>query len=209
MASEPRSGSRDLEAPKGAPTAPRRRSRPSTGLLSFYDRLRARVLDAAERRGHKLGKPTVEALLLVPDIFVLLVRLSLDKEVPAGARSLIAGALAYFVLPIDLFPEAVFGAPGYLEDLVLASAVLAQAFGGELEPYARKYWNGRQDLRQVLFDITDSAQNLLGRDLQARLRRTLARRGVELERADAPPRDAGDGRPRRSVRGGADPETGP
>ncbi|MCB1007832.1 MAG: DUF1232 domain-containing protein [Acidobacteria bacterium] len=184
----------------------KRPPRPSAGLLSFYDRLRARVLDAVESKGHKLGKPTVEALLLVPDVFVLLVRLSLDKEVPAGARSLIAGALAYFVLPVDLFPEAVFGAPGYLEDLVIASAVLAQAFGGELEPYARKYWNGSQDLRQVLFDVADSAQNLLGRNLQARLRRTLAKRGIDLDRAReaepaTPPRD-------RSVGAGPDAEPG-
>jgi uncharacterized membrane protein YkvA (DUF1232 family) len=153
---------------------------PSTGLLSFYDRLRERMLDAADRKSHKLGKPAVEALLLVPDVFILLVRLSLDREVPRAARSLIGGALAYFVLPVDLFPEAVLGAPGFLEDLVLASAVLAQAFGGELEPYARKHWNGDQELRQVLHDVADSAQNLLGRNLHLRLKRTLARRGVKL-----------------------------
>ena len=187
MKPEPRAEN-DRRLQPSAPSQIARRpdpSGPSTGLLSFYDRLRRRMMNAAERRGHRLGKPAVEALLLVPDVFILLVRLSLDKEVPAGARGLIAGALAYFVLPFDLFPEAVFGAAGYLEDLVLASAVLAQAFGGELEPYARKYWSGDLELRKVLHDITDSAQNLLGRNLYARLRRTLARRGIDLDRADA------------------------
>lgn len=174
------SGARESPAP-----ADREGGGPSTGLLSFYDRLRQRMLDAADRKSHKLGKPAVEALLLVPDVFILLVRLSLDREVPRAARSLIGGALAYFVLPVDLFPEAVLGAPGFLEDLVLASAVLAQAFGGELEPYARKHWNGDQELRQVLHDVADSAQNLLGRNLHLRLKRTLARRGVDLDRAAA------------------------
>lgn len=186
---EPEQGlERDSERGSKEVAARTRRDRrvgPSTGLLSYYDRLRRRMMNAAERKNHRLGKPAVEALLLVPDVFILLVRLSLDKEVPAGARGLIAGALAYFVLPLDLFPEAVFGAAGYLEDLVLASAVLAQAFGGELEPYARKYWSGDQELRKVLHDIADSAQNLLGRNLYARLRRTLARRGIDLDRADA------------------------
>jgi uncharacterized membrane protein YkvA (DUF1232 family) len=140
------------------------------------------MLDAADRQSHRLGKPAVEALLLVPDVFILLVRLALDRDVPPAARSLIGGALAYFVLPVDLFPEAVIGAPGFLDDVVLAAAVLSQALGGELEPYARKYWNGDQELRQVLHDIADSAQHLLGRDLYRRLKRTLARRGVHLDR---------------------------
>ena len=170
-------------AAAGSSPAPAHRRRgPSSGLLSFSDRLRARRLDAADRQSHKLGKPVVEALLLAPDVFILLVRLTLDRDVPPAARSLIGGALAYFVLPVDLFPEAVVGAPGFLDDLVLAAAVLSQALGGELEPYARKYWNGDQELRQVLRDISDSAHHLLGRDLYGRLRRTLARRGVGVGR---------------------------
>lgn len=172
----------DAQRASSPPKVPARRRGPSSGLLSFYDRLRARMLDAAGRQSRKLGKPAVEALLLVPDVFILLVRLALDREVPPAARSLIGGALAYFVLPIDLFPEAVVGAPGFLDDLVLASAVLSQALGGELEPYARKYWNGDQELRAVLRDVADSAQHLLGRDLYRRLRATLARRGVDLDR---------------------------
>ena len=158
----------------------RRGPRPGGKLLSFYDRMRSQVLDAAERRNQKLGKPVVEALLLVPDVFVLLVRLMLDKQVPADARALIGGAIAYFVLPLDLFPEAAVGGVGYLDDLVLASAVLSQALGGELEPYAKKYWNGEQELRQVLHDVSKSAGALLGRDLYGRLERALARRGVDV-----------------------------
>lgn len=154
--------------------------RPGGKLLSYYDRMREQVLAAADRRSRKLGKPVVEALLLVPDVFVLLVRLMLDKEVPADARALIGGALAYFILPLDLFPEAAVGGVGYLDDLVLASAVLTQALGGELEPYAKKYWNGEQELRETLHDVTTSASALLGRDLYGRLRKALAKRGVAV-----------------------------
>jgi uncharacterized membrane protein YkvA (DUF1232 family) len=160
--------------------APRRQRRPGGKLLSYYDRLRDQVLDAADRRSHKLGKPVVEALLLVPDVFVLLVRLSLDKDVPAEARALIGGALAYFILPFDLFPEAAVGGVGYLDDVVLAAAVLSQALGGELEPYAQKYWNGERELREVLHDISQSASALLGHSLYGRLRRALKRRGIHV-----------------------------
>ena len=157
---------------------------PSTGLLSFYDRLRERIVEVVERRGGKLPDGVVRLLLLVPDVFILLVRLTLDKEVPGRTRAMIGGALAYFILPFDLLPEALLGPVGYLDDLVLAAAVLAQSFSGDLEPYARKHWSGSEDLRVVLRDITQTAHALLGENLYGRLRRLLKKRGIELK---APP----------------------
>ena len=157
----------------------------SGGLLSFYDRLREKILHTIEkregRRGAKLTEGTVRALLLVPDVFILLVRLALDKNVPGSTRALIGGALAYFILPVDLLPEAILGGAGYLDDLVLATAVLAQAFGGDLEPHARKHWSGSEDLRVVIRDISETAQSLLGQNLYNRLRKLLSRRGIDVE----------------------------
>jgi uncharacterized membrane protein YkvA (DUF1232 family) len=118
--------------------------------------------------------------LLVPDIFLLLARLTVDKEVPAATRAMIGGSLAYFILPIDLLPEALLGPVGYMEDLVLAVAVLAQAFGGDLEPYARKHWTGPEELRIVLHDISTTAERLLGKKLYDRLRKLLGKRGIGL-----------------------------
>jgi len=153
---------------------------PSTGLLSFYDRLRERVIGTVEKRGGRMSEGAVRALLLVPDVFILLVRLTLDKEVPKPARVLVGGALAYFIMPLDLFPEAILGPIGYMDDLVLATAVLAQAFGGDLEPYARKHWSGSEDLRIVLRDISESAHSLLGHNLYEKVKKLLRRRGVKV-----------------------------
>lgn len=153
---------------------------PSGELLAFYDRLRRRALETAAGRGRRLGRPVIEALLLVPDIFVLLVRLLLDPEVPARSRALIGGALAYFLLPVDLLPEALVGFGGFVDDLVIAAAVLSQALGDGLEPFAARYWSGDRKLREVLRDIAASASVLLGRDLYARLRGALAKRGIEV-----------------------------
>jgi uncharacterized membrane protein YkvA (DUF1232 family) len=177
---DPVQAERDSEEALGTGT-----SLPSSGLLSFYDRLREKILHAIEKRsgkpGGKLTDGAVRALLLVPDVFILLVRLALDKEVPGSARAMIGGAIAYFILPIDLLPEAFLGPVGYLDDLVLAVAVLAQAFGGDLEPYARKHWSGAEDLRVVIQDVTSTAQTLLGKNIYDRLRRLLSKRGIELK----------------------------
>jgi uncharacterized membrane protein YkvA (DUF1232 family) len=149
-------------------------------LLSFYDRLRDRVSTRVEGRGGRLGSAASTALLLVPDIFILLLRLSLDREVPAENRRLLGGALLYFLVPLDLFPEMFVGPAGYLDDLVLACVVLAQALGPEVEARAAAHWNGPTELRLALTQIVRSAESLLGGGLYARLRALLARRGLEL-----------------------------
>lgn len=149
-------------------------SLPSTGLLSFYDRLRERVAGSRDSRLR-------EFLLLVPDVFVLLARLSLDPAVPRASRALIGGALAYFVMPLDLMPEGIVGPSGYIEDLVLACAVLAHAFGPELDGLAARHWSGEKRLREVLGDVSRAAEALLGESLYQRVRRLLARRGVDAE----------------------------
>jgi uncharacterized membrane protein YkvA (DUF1232 family) len=154
---------------------------PSKRLLSFYDRLREKILHAVEKRGGKLSENALKALLLVPDVFILLVRLTLDKNVPGSTRAMVGGALAYFVLPADLLPEMILGGAGFLDDLILATAVLSQAFGGELEPYARRHWSGPEDLRVVLRDLSQTAQSLLGQNLYDRLRKLMGRRGIRLD----------------------------
>ncbi|MEM1183359.1 MAG: DUF1232 domain-containing protein, partial [Acidobacteriota bacterium] len=135
---------------------------PSGGLFSFYDGLRDRITGYLSEKGGKLGGPTADALMLVPDVFILLVRLSLDKNVPAASRTLIGSALAYFVLPFDVLPEAIVGPAGYADDLVLALAVLAKAFGRDLEPWSARYWNGSQPLRRVIGDVLGASHHLLG-----------------------------------------------
>jgi uncharacterized membrane protein YkvA (DUF1232 family) len=156
-------------------------------LLSFYDRLRGRIATTLERRGGRIGRPASDALLLVPDVFMLLVRLALDREVPRPTRTLIGGALAYFLLPFDLLPEALVGAAGFVDDLVLATAVLSQVMSADLADRARLYWSGRDDVLRVLQDVAGTAHSLLGEDLHGRLRALLARRGVVMDRAAAGP----------------------
>ena len=154
---------------------------PSKKLLSFYDRLRERILHSVEKRGGKMSENALKALLLVPDVFILLVRLMLDKSVPGSTRAMVGGALAYFVLPADLLPEMILGGAGFMDDLILATAVLSQAFGGDLEPYARRHWSGPEDLRVVLRDISQTAQSLLGQNLYDKLRKLMGRRGIRLD----------------------------
>lgn len=154
---------------------------PSTGLLSFYDHLRDRILEFVDRRGGKLGESTAQALLLVPDIFILMARMALDRDIPASTRTLLASTLAYFVLPMDFLPEALIGPSGFLDDLILGVLVLAQAFGDDLEPFAAKHWSGKGSVRTAIQDVLSTAHSLVGHNMYDRITRFLARRGIELD----------------------------
>jgi len=154
---------------------------PSSGLLSFYDRLRQRVRDYLEERGGEIGARTAGYLLLVPDVLILLARLALDKEVPKQQRALIASALAYFLLPLDFLPEMILGPVGYLDDLVLAAMVLTQVFGDTLEPFTDRHWSGSERLRTVLTDIAQVGDKLVGKDVYGRLLSWMRKKGIDLD----------------------------
>jgi len=155
-------------------------------LLGFYDRVRASVEGYLESRGGRLGKSSAQALLLVPDLLLLLTRLFLDREVPRSSRALIGGALAYFLLPADLAPEIVIGPIGFLDDLIVASTVLGHALGPDLGTYAERYWSGSGRLREVLTDISRTGNQLLGVDLAKRVERLIGRRLLKSDpRPDA------------------------
>ncbi|MDY7091953.1 MAG: YkvA family protein [Acidobacteriota bacterium] len=153
----------------------------SERLLSFYDRLRQRMLDAAEGRAGEKGQRAADLLLVVPDVFLLLVRMVLDREVPRGTRNLIGGALLYFLVPMDLLPEAFMGPLGFTDDLLLAAAVLSAAMGPALEPIAERHWSGRPGVRRALGDAAVSARALLGEPILKRIGRLLERRGIDLD----------------------------
>jgi len=117
-------------------------------------------------------------LLLAPDVFILVARMTLDRRVPSETRALLGGALAYFLLPIDLVPEAFVGLGGFLDDLVISSAVLQRVFDREVEALAEEHWNGSTRLREVLTSVATNTDDVLsGRGLE-RVKKYLASRGL-------------------------------
>jgi uncharacterized membrane protein YkvA (DUF1232 family) len=158
-------------------------------LSRFYDRLRARV---ATPLAGKVGEPIASTLLLAPDLFVLLVRLFTDRDLPGASRSLVGGALAYFLLPADLLPEMFLGVGGYLDDVVLAAALVSHVFSRDLRPFVDRHWSGRGNVHDALEDAVRAGEALLPSRLYDRLGRVLARWGVDLGRAGRPATYAAD-----------------
>ena len=149
-------------------------------LVRFYDRLRTRADATLSRR---LGGRASEVLLAAPDLFILLVRLFVDRDVPQGTRALVGGALAYFVLPADLMPEALLGFGGFVDDVVLSAAVLSHVLSPELQAAVDRHWSGSRHVREVLADAAGAADTLLSSRMQTRLLHVLGRYGIDLPAA--------------------------
>src|SRR5437660_1614064 len=81
--------------------------------------IRASIHSYVENKGSAV-ETTADFLLLVPDVFILLWRLVNDPRVTGKDKILLGSAIAYFIFPFDLIPEAIVGPIGYLDDLVFS-----------------------------------------------------------------------------------------
>ncbi|MCF7808135.1 MAG: DUF1232 domain-containing protein [Candidatus Marinimicrobia bacterium] len=136
----------------------------------FYQRMRSEIREWLLSKTGK-GYKWSEYLLLAPDLFHLLVKLAIDKDVPSSEKAKIAGALAYFVSPIDLVPEALFGPMGYLDDVALAAYVINSTMKTCDPAVVTKHWAGEQDVLDLVQQIVDVAAEMLGNKLWDKLKK--------------------------------------
>ena len=135
----------------------------------FYHELRAKFktwLDSDEGKNHKWA----EYLLATPDLFHLLCKLSIDKDVPISEKAKLAGAIAYFVSPIDLLPEALIGPLGYADDVSLAANVLNQIVNKTDPEVIKRHWAGEGDVLELIQRILERADEMVGSGLWHKLR---------------------------------------
>lgn len=135
----------------------------------FYQSLRRKIKDWV---GSEEGKTHMwaEYLLVAPDLFHLLCKLTLDKEVPAKEKAKLAIVIAYFVSPLDLIPEAVVGPVGYIDDIVLSAYVLNSIISKTNPEVVIKHWAGDQDVLEVIQEILKVADEMVGSGLWRKLK---------------------------------------
>lgn len=147
----------------------------------FYQRLRRRVAAWKIARSERGGQ-VVDAVMLAPDMVHLLIRLVLDRRVPRDQRTRLAGALAYFMAPLDLMPEVFMGPAGYVDDVVVAAAVLHTVMETIDEELVASHWAGQERLLDTLRSILGSAEELVGSGMWEKIRRLLGMSGGRLRR---------------------------
>ncbi len=110
-------------------------------------------------------------LLLAPDLFHLLVKLSMDERVPSEKKAKFVLVIAYFISPLDLLPELFLGPLGYLDDIALTAYVINQYINETDPSIVRELWAGDQDILSTLKNIISSADKFIGSGLWKRIRK--------------------------------------
>jgi uncharacterized membrane protein YkvA (DUF1232 family) len=139
----------------------------------FYDRARTAIHDYVERKGGGAASKTTEFLLLVPDVFILLWRMTKDGRVSGKNKVLLGSAVAYYVFPFDIIPEALVGPIGYLDDLVFGVYVLNKVLKDTDPSILREHWSGSSDVLDSIQRVLNAADSLVGTELLGRIKKLM------------------------------------
>ncbi|MEX1139211.1 MAG: DUF1232 domain-containing protein [Bacteroidota bacterium] len=127
----------------------------------FYVKLRARMhkwLKSKAGKNHKYAN----LLMWAPDLFHLLIKLSLDKRVPVDDKILLGAVIVYFISPIDLMPEGLLGPVGYVDDIALAAWAINRIIENAGARVVRDHWAGESDVLAVIKKIVHVSHQMLG-----------------------------------------------
>ncbi len=136
----------------------------------FYQNLRNKFRDWLQSDAGKKHK-YAEYLMFAPDLFHLMCKLSIDPDVPVKHKAKLAGAIAYFVSPIDLVPEGLVGPIGYVDDLAIAAYVLNGIVNNTDPEVMKKHWAGEGDVLENIKNILKVADDMVGSGLWAKLKK--------------------------------------
>jgi len=142
----------------------------------FYQLIRSRIDTWLKQHGD--GFRHAQALLLAPDLFHLLCRLTMDERIPASEKAKLAAAIVYFVSPIDAVPEALVGPVGYLDDVAAASYALNGLINAGHGEIAKEHWAGEGDLLAVIQQVIAVADEMIGAGLWKKIRSIFDGRGA-------------------------------
>ena len=141
---------------------------PSSRETEFYHKLRRTVKIWAGGEKSRASQ-YADFILAGPDLFMLLVRLSRDDRVSRQNRASLAGAVAYFINPLDLVPELILGPAGLVDDIALSALVLHQVLENTDPAIVREHWEGNLDILDLIRQILAAADTLVGGPVWRRL----------------------------------------
>jgi uncharacterized membrane protein YkvA (DUF1232 family) len=94
----------------------------------------------------------------------------LDRRIPTAEKATLGAALAYFLSPLDVLPEALLGPAGYVDDVALAAFVLSRLINAGHGAVAKELWAGDADLFESIQRVLEVADEMVGSGLWERLK---------------------------------------
>lgn len=137
--------------------------------MKFYENLRKKAKSWTNEKTGKLGGKLGEYLFMLPDFFILVCRLAVDKRVSTKHKLFVSGIIAYLVMPLDIIPDFI-PVIGYVDDLVLAVLGLNLILNEIDEKVLKDNWSGEGDVLHQMQKITAAAEKFLDKNLISRIR---------------------------------------
>lgn len=142
--------------------------------MKFYADLRQKARGWTHQQLGSLGGKLGEYVFLLPDFFILVCRLAIDKRVPTKQKMLMGGVVAYVMMPIDLIPDFI-PVLGFVDDLVLVVMGLNMVLN-EIDPkILSDNWSGEGEVLDHLKKITALAERFLDKHLLNKIKKALKR----------------------------------
>ncbi len=136
-----------------------------------YDRWRA-----ALRRPLPGASPDLrDALLVLPDLVVLVLRLLRDGRVRPGDKAIAVLGIAYVLSPIDVLPEFLFGPIGLLDDALILALTVSRLVNRVHPDVVRAHWSGQGEVLDAIQRVSAWAERQVGGRLRGAIGRVLPR----------------------------------
>ncbi len=142
--------------------------------LKFYEDLRRKAKTWTGQKTGKLGGKLSEYLFMLPDFFILLTRLMLDKRVPSKRKLMVGGIVAYMMLPFDIIPDFI-PIIGHVDDLVLVVMGLNMVLNDTDPKVLADNWSGEGEVLQQIQKISAVAEGFLDRNVLSRIKKWLGK----------------------------------
>ena len=110
-------------------------------------------------------------LLFIPNMILLCGRLLTDARVPKTEKALVAGAILYAIVPLDLIPDLI-PFVGQIDDAYLIAITLLRLIDRTDPRVVREHWNGGGDIVQLI----EMLAMMTAKFLPAKIRRVLTSR---------------------------------
>lgn len=142
--------------------------------LKFYEDLRRKAKDWTQDKTGKAGGKLGEYLFLLPDFFILLTRLMLDKRVSTKRKLTIAGIIAYMMMPLDIIPDFI-PLIGHVDDLVLVVLGLNMVMNDTDPQVLAENWSGEGEVLSQIQKVSAMADRFVNKNILQRIKGWLSR----------------------------------
>ena len=109
-----------------------------------------------------------EAILLLPNVMKLLLRVVKDRRVSVRAKAFAGAVLVYVISPIDLIPDFVIGF-GKLDDLILSAVAIQHLIESAGPEIVAEHWDGSDASLDMILTAAEMGAEVIPKPIRKML----------------------------------------